>query len=80
MPIRKYRSAGDMPSPPPLPPLAPSNLKLAFDLMELAVGLQPIRREPGVRKFRSVEEAYAHRLEWERKQIRLARSRRSRKP
>ena len=76
MPIRKYRSVADMPGPPPLPPLDPNNLKLAFDLMELSARLHPMRREPRVRKFRSVEEADAHRSNWEREQIRLARSRR----
>lgn len=65
-----------MPSQPPLVPLDPANLKLAFDLMELATRLHPMRREPGVRKFRSVEDADADRTNWEREQIRIARNRR----
>jgi hypothetical protein len=58
-----------MPAPPPLPRLAESNLKLACDLMELAARLHPTTAEPGVKKFRSVEEADAHRSAWERRQI-----------
>ena len=70
MGVRKYRSVAEMPGPPPLPPLAAGNLKLAFDLMEMACRLHPMRRTPGVRKFRSVEEADAHRKAWETEQIR----------
>jgi hypothetical protein len=70
MPIRKYRSAAAMPATPPLPPLAEANLKLACDLMELAARLYPTTSEPGVKKFRSIEEANAHRSAWERRQIR----------
>ena len=70
MPIRKYRSVADMPAPSRLPPLDPDNLREACELMELAARLHPTRREPGVRKFRSVEEADADRRKWEREQIR----------
>ena len=61
MPIRKYRSMKEMPEAPTPPPLDPHNLVLAFRLVELAERLSPIRRVPGVRRFRSLEEANAYR-------------------
>jgi len=70
MPVRKYRSVTEMPGVRPLPPLDPRNIQTACELTELAYGLHPWRFEPGVRKFRSVEEADLHRREWERKQVR----------
>ncbi len=61
MGIRKFRSVADMPGPAPLEPLAAGNLRLAFALSELARRLGRGSYEPGVRKFRSVAEANAHR-------------------
>ncbi len=58
MAVRKFRSVADMPGPPPRPPLQEENLRLAFGLMELTGRLRPARRVAGVRKFRSLEEAY----------------------
>ena len=55
MSVRKYRSAADIPAPPPLPPLDPENLRMACELSSLE-GLRPIHRTPGVRIFRSVDE------------------------
>ncbi len=60
MGVRKFRSVADMPGPPPRPPLDAENLRLAFGLMEFTERLHPSRRRPGVRKFRSHDEA--HRL------------------
>ena len=59
MGVRKFRSVEEMPGPPPLPRLDPENLRIAFGLAALAGGLRPIRRMPGVRKFRSWDEALA---------------------
>jgi hypothetical protein len=62
MGVRKFRSVAEMPPPSPLTPLDPENLRLVFSLMGLTQWLS--RRStlvPGVRKFRSVEEADAHR-------------------
>ena len=70
MPVRKYRHVADMPAVRPLPPLHPDNLRIACDLTELAYGLQPWRFTPGVRKFRSMQEANLHRASWEREQVR----------
>ncbi len=70
MSVSKYRSVADMPGVRPLRRLDPENLKIACELSELAFGLHPWRFEPGVRKFRSVEEAYEHRREWEIQQVR----------
>lgn len=61
MGVRKFRSVEEMPGPPPLPRLDPENLRIACGLATLAVGLRPIRRTPGVRKFRSWDEALAAR-------------------
>jgi hypothetical protein len=55
MGIRKFRSVEEMPGPPPLPPLHPDNLREAFGLMRLALGLCELRRTPGVHKFRSFD-------------------------
>lgn len=70
MPVRKYRSVTDMPGVRPRRPLDPENLRIACELSELSFALHPWRFEPGVRKFRSVEEASRHRREWERRQVR----------
>lgn len=70
MPVRKYRTVADMPGPRPLPPLDSDNLRIACELSELTFALHPWKLEPGVRKFRSIEEMDRHRREWERKQVR----------
>ncbi len=70
MPVRKYRSVEDMPGVRPLPPLDPENLRVACELSELAWALHPWKFEPGVRKFRSVEEAFEHRQKWQKSQVR----------
>jgi hypothetical protein len=59
MGVRKFHSVEEMPGPPPLPRLDPDNLRIAFGLASLANGLSPFRRTPGVRKFRSWQEALA---------------------
>ena len=70
MPVRKYRHVADMPAARALHPLDPGNLRIACDLTELAFALHPWRFTPGVRKFRSMEEANLHRTSWEREQVR----------
>lgn len=59
MGVRKFRSVEEMPGPPPRKPLDPENLRIAFGLSSLANGLCPTRLRPGVRKFRSWNEALA---------------------
>lgn len=73
MSVRKYRSVEEMPGVRPRTPLHPENLRIACELTELAYGLHPWRFEPGVRKFRSIEEANRHREERERRQVRRGR-------
>jgi hypothetical protein len=73
MGVRKFRSVADMPGPPPRPPGDPENLRLGVSLMDLALRLSRFTLVPGVRKFRSVEEADAARAARE-----LAESRRLR--
>lgn len=73
MTVRKYRSVAEMPGVQPRKPLDPENLRIAFELSELAYGLHPWYFEPGVRKFRSMEEANRHRQERERRQVKKAR-------
>ena len=70
MPVRKYRSVADMPGVPPRPPLEAENLRIACELSELGFALHPWRLEPGVRKYRSVEEAHRYRRKRERQQVR----------
>ncbi len=67
MPIRKYRSVEEMPGPRALPSLHPDNLRRAFELVETAYRLRPWHIPPGVKKFRSIEEAIRHREARERK-------------
>jgi len=68
--VRKYRSAEEMPGVPPRTPLDPDNLRIACELTELAYALHPWHFEPGVYKFRTIEEANRHRQERERRQVR----------
>ncbi len=70
MTVRKFRSAEEMPGVPPRTPLDPDNLRIACELTELAYALHPWRFEPGVFKFRTMEEANRHRRERERHQAR----------
>ena len=70
MPVRKYRSVADMPAVRPRPPLDAENLSIACELSELGFALHPWRLEPGVHKYRSLEEANRHRRERERRQVR----------
>jgi hypothetical protein len=58
MGVRKFRSVEEMPGPRTLPRLDPENLRIAFGLSSLA-GIRPLRRTPGVRKFRSWDELLA---------------------
>jgi len=73
MGVRKFRSVAEMPGPAPLPPLDPDNLRLAVELMDLALRLSRFSLRPGVRKFRSVEEADAHRRAGEEAETRRLR-------
>lgn len=57
MGVRRFRSVEEMPGPAPRPRLAPENLVLALGLSSLAHGFRPIRAKPGVRRFRSWDEA-----------------------
>ncbi len=66
MPVRKYRSVEEMPGPPTLPRLHPDNLRRACELSETAYRLCPWHLPPGVRRFRSIGEAYQHRRDQER--------------
>lgn len=70
MPVRKFRSVADMPGVKKRPPLAPDNLRLACELTQLAYWLHPMKHVPGVRKYRSLEEAWEARQEWVRSQLR----------
>jgi hypothetical protein len=64
MGVRKFRSVAEMPPPPPLPRLDAENLRMACQLSSLEQ-LRPVRRTPGVRKFRSVEEMSRDQERWE---------------
>lgn len=70
MPVRKYRSAAEMPDVRAREPLDPDNIRIACELSELAFALRPWRLQPGVRKFRSMEAANRHRAARERLQVR----------
>ena len=70
MPVRKFRSVADMPGPQRRTPLDPENLRLACSLTQLTYWLHPMKHVPGVRKYRSVEEAWQARKAWVRSQLR----------
>jgi hypothetical protein len=70
MPVRKFRSVADMPGAKRLTPLDPDNLRVACSLSQLANWLHPMKHVPGVRKYRSIEEAGQARKEWVRSQLR----------
>lgn len=57
MGVRKFRSVEEMPGPARRPRLDPENLELALGLSSLAHGLRRTRAKPGVRRFRSWDEA-----------------------
>ena len=64
MPVRKFRSVAEMPSPPPLRPLDPRNLELECELSSMAARLRPLRFPAGVYKHRSLDEAQRLRRSW----------------
>lgn len=61
MGVRKFRSVEEMPGPPPRAPLDPDNLRLAFGLAAVATHFRPVHVTPGVRRYRSWDEALASR-------------------
>jgi hypothetical protein len=65
MPIRKYRSVEEIPSPAWSNPLDPANLRQAGEMSALAARLHPRRHPAGLYKYRSVEEAGEARRDWE---------------
>lgn len=66
MGVRKFRSVEEMPGPPARPPLDPENLRILFGLMGLTHRLGRVRYVPGVRRFRSWDEALTWRMGRER--------------
>jgi hypothetical protein len=71
MPVRKFRSAADMPRPTATP-LDPCNLDRALAISALCAALAPRRIAPGVYRHRSVEEAFQQRLAWQADRIESA--------
>lgn len=66
MPIRRFRSVEDMTSPFEEQPLDGGNLRAAVAVSRTCIALDGRRPAAGVRRFRSVEEAWQARLAWER--------------
>lgn len=65
MSIAKYRSIEDVPEPPPARD-ALAGIEAACHLSQLSLGLGRRFNAPrGVHRFRSIEEADAHRRSWE---------------
>lgn len=58
MPIERYRSIEDMP-PPWRDPDDPENLRIVAEMLALYRTFRKERPQPGVRKFRSIEEMSA---------------------
>lgn len=67
MPLRRYRSVGDIPSNAVMEEDDPAvALRMAFSLSALALRLARSRPPSGVHKSRSLAEAQALRQVWER--------------
>lgn len=56
MPVLKCRSVEEMPGTPRLEPGSPEHLDAIRRVWRRAAVLHPIRRRPGVRRYRSVED------------------------
>jgi hypothetical protein len=74
MGVRKFRSVEEMPPPAALPALTAETLRCAFEHMELSMRLAPLAYTPGVRKFRSLDEANRHRASVEAHAVRTLRA------
>jgi hypothetical protein len=59
MPVKKFRSVEEMTPLPDRRPFAPENLRLALAWSRAALALQPVKRIPGVHKYRSYEDMKA---------------------
>lgn len=65
MPVRRYRHVADMP-PPQLARTAMHGLAAACELSELCAAIGRTSRAPrGVLRFKSIQDADAHRRQWE---------------
>jgi len=69
MPIRKFRSVEQMPSPAWCDALDPANLRRAGDVSALAARLHPRRFPAGLHRYRSIDEASAAREAWELRDV-----------
>jgi hypothetical protein len=68
MGVKKYHSVDEMPDIKVYPPLDSTNFVRLSEVIALVEQLCPCRYEPGVRKFRSIEEAARFREQREAKQ------------
>lgn len=59
MPVRKFRSVEEMPPAPDRRPFDPENLRLAIAWSHAALALHPVKRIPGVHRYRSYEDMKA---------------------
>jgi hypothetical protein len=66
MAVRRFRSVADMPRAAIAVPGDPENLKRACELSVAAVRLAPRRFPSGVHRYRSLDDAWEAREEWER--------------
>ncbi len=76
MPIERYKSASDMPPPPPRDPQDPSTWAAIRELWAIAAHTLPPLYPPGVTRFRSIEEAQRAREEATLERMRAVRRRR----
>jgi hypothetical protein len=59
MPVRKFRCVEEMTPLPDRRPFDPENLRLAIAWSHAALALHPVKRTPGVHKYRSYEDMKA---------------------
>lgn len=78
MPVSRFRSVEEMSGDRPRAPLDPENLRIACELSELARALGRWSLPPGVRKYRSIEEASRERRRRENREVRERRDHQSR--
>ena len=66
MPVRKFRSVEEMTPPGERDRSDGGHLLAALELSRTCIALSGVRFQPGVRKFRSIDEAWQARVNWQR--------------
>jgi hypothetical protein len=71
MPISKYKHVADIPPPKRYASDDPKLLQAIEELWQFSDSIANLKFPPGVYKHKNVEQAYAQRLEWERRSVQM---------